>query len=148
MRALFVVLALKRVESELLSSHVRRGWARRLLLQRQMESLVAAVLLRLSGLDALERDVDLDDLHCEPGQAEMALRSCPRLTIVHADRRGHPVLAEDSRQRRPDIGRHRVAHRRARLAAKKISAECVGDGERIAPSPVAESKPAFEVHTP
>src|SRR3954468_24210323 len=62
-RSLLVVLAPEGVESALLRLHVSRWRAYSFLLQRQMESLVATILLGLAWLDALEGDAGLDDFH-------------------------------------------------------------------------------------
>lgn len=53
MRAVFVVLVEKAVETRLLRAHGRRWRAKRLLLQGAVHALVPSVLLRVTGLNAL-----------------------------------------------------------------------------------------------
>jgi len=54
MRPLLVVALDEGVEAGLLLQHVGRGWLGGFLLQGEMHPLVAAVLLRLPGVDALD----------------------------------------------------------------------------------------------
>src|SRR5512133_282420 len=113
-----------------------------------MESLVSPVLLRLAGIDALQCDVGLQDLHRQLRDAEPPRWRRPGLTIVYADRRWHAVLAECSYQRGPDVTRDRVAHGRACSAAEQVAAKTVGDGQWVTSSAVAKSEPTLEVHRP
>ena len=56
MRPLLVVALDEAIELRLLLQEVLRGRLGRLLLQCQVHALVPAVLLRVAGLDALDRD--------------------------------------------------------------------------------------------
>ena len=79
------VLPLEGVEPELLLAHVRGRRAYGLLLQREMESLVPAVVLRLARTDAFELDSYLRDVHRQPCDPEVPLRRRPRLAVVDAE---------------------------------------------------------------
>jgi hypothetical protein len=70
-RPLLVVLRDERVEPRLLLQHVRGGWLGGVFLQREVHALVAAVLLRVAGLDPLELDAQREPiLTLELPQAE------------------------------------------------------------------------------
>ena len=58
MRPFGVELADEGIEARLLLQIVAAGWARRLLFQGEMHALVAAVLLRMTWLDALDSDAE------------------------------------------------------------------------------------------
>ena len=106
------------------------------------------VLLRLSRIDPLKRDLGLQDPDGQPGDADCTLRRSPRLAIVDADRCGHPVFTKCSDEGGPDLMRSSFAACRSRLAADQVAAERVSDGKRIASRTVPKAEPAFEIHRP
>jgi hypothetical protein len=70
---LCVELVAEGVEAGLLLQAVRAWRAGCFLFEGEMHALVAAVLLRLSGLDALDRDAEPEPPHREFGEIEQAL---------------------------------------------------------------------------
>src|SRR3954466_8929737 len=59
-RALLVVVPAEGVEAGLLFGRVRRGWARRLCLERAMHALMSAILLRRGRMDEVGLAAELD----------------------------------------------------------------------------------------
>ena len=70
MRALVVEVVHEGVEPRLLLQEVLGGGSGRLLLQRQVHAFMAAVLLRMAGLDALDGDAQAQPPHRELAEAE------------------------------------------------------------------------------
>ena len=66
------------------------------LLQGQMHPLVAAVLLRMPGLDALDGDAQAQPPYRELAQAEQGLRTGERHVVIGADCVGQAELVEDA----------------------------------------------------
>ena len=58
MRPFFIEFAYESVETHLLLQDIAARRPRRFLLERQVHALVAAVLLRVTGTDALEGDAE------------------------------------------------------------------------------------------
>ena len=114
MRALLVVDRLERAEA--LGRRAQDGGRRvgGVLEQRQVQPLVAAVLLRLAGGDPLGEHPRLDHLHREPGEPARAHRGEGR-AVVGAQPPRQPELAEGGVEDRPDVlgigARHRLAAR-------------------------------------
>src|SRR5690606_7792327 len=94
MGPLLVELAPPAVEALLLRGHVPLRWPGRLRLQGLVHPLVSAVLLRLSGVDAVVRDPELDPPHRELGEAADGLRG-ERHAVVGADGLRQPVLVNE-----------------------------------------------------
>ncbi len=66
MRPDLVEVGAELVEAPLLSGPVAGGWDGAVGLERLVHALVAAVLVRRSGLDELGQDAELDPPHAEP----------------------------------------------------------------------------------
>src|SRR5215470_14684506 len=92
MRTHIVVLAPEPVQDPLLSPTIRLGRANGLF-QRTVHALVPSVLLRMSRLDSLWHNPQLDPPHRKPRQAGDRTR-CKGRAIIGADGPGHTVLAK------------------------------------------------------
>src|SRR6516164_3137378 len=76
------------LEAGLLLQAVQSGRSGCFFLQREMHALVAAVLLRVARLDALDGDAEAEAPHREFGEIEEAVRTGERHAIVRPDRLG------------------------------------------------------------
>ena len=85
MRPLVVVAVNEVVELGLLLKEVAAGWLGGLELQCQMHALMAAVLLRVAGLDALELDAEPEPPDRELGEVEEGIRAGEGNTVIGAD---------------------------------------------------------------
>jgi hypothetical protein len=75
MRSLILEAGAELVEFGLLLQEVLRRGLRCLFLQRQVHALVAPVLLRVPGLDALNMNAQAQPPHAELAQAEQRMRA-------------------------------------------------------------------------
>src|SRR6185369_4671518 len=73
------------IEAGLLLQGVHFRRPGRFPLQRQVHALVAAVLLRLAGLDALDRDAQAQPPDRQLREVEQAVRTCERNAVIGAD---------------------------------------------------------------
>ena len=83
------------VEAGLLLQAVHAGRSGCLFLQREMHALVAAVLLRVARLDALDGDAEPQPPDRELGEIEEAVRTGERHAIVGPDGLGQATLVEE-----------------------------------------------------
>src|SRR6266567_5874458 len=141
---LFVIKGSERIEAALLGTMVR-GWrAGGLALEREVEALMASVLLRLSWLDPLWDNPCLDQTHRQlrkPTSGSAGKRG----TVVAAHRLGQSELPESGIEYRPNEDPGRTLHR---LTAQQISAVPIAQGQRIAALAIGRAEPALEVHAP
>lgn len=144
MRALLVVLAPEQVKGLLLEEEVRPGGHGGLQLQREMHSLVLAVLLRLSGNDALEPNAEPEQPDRERRETTGAGRR-ERRAVVGPDRGGETELAKRGVEHAADGVAVGVLDD---FAANEEPAEGIGDRERIADGVVVGAKVALEVDAP
>jgi hypothetical protein len=71
----FVVVALdERIEARLLLQDIGRGWVRRFRVERQMQALMATVLLGMPGRNPLEPDADAQPPHRQLTQPIQRMR--------------------------------------------------------------------------
>jgi hypothetical protein len=101
-RAFVVVDAPKAAEAELLRGERVRGRLGGLLLERPVHALVAAVLLRLAGGNALGPDAELDPPNRQPRQPARCDRG-ERRPVIRANRQRPPELAEGRLEDRPHV---------------------------------------------
>jgi hypothetical protein len=125
--------------------HVGRRRTRRLGLQREVQPLVPAVLLRMARRDALQGNPEPKPPDRELAQAIEGVRGGERDAIVGANRLGQTEVLERALE-----DRERVAflRRRQRLTGQQVAAGEVGDRQRITVPPVAEQEFAFVVRAP
>ena len=124
MRALAVELSAPAIEAALLRlcSPCRRHGG--LLLERAVDALVAAILLRLAGVDALVTNAERDPPGRELGEPARPGRG-EGGTIVAADRLWQPVFAKGRLEDLADLGRARIEHY---LGAEPNATERIGEG--------------------
>src|SRR5688572_9676193 len=127
MRPLVVVAAAEDVEGALLGPHRDARRARSLALQRPMEALEAAVLLRLAGPDPVRHDAETDPPDRKSRQAADTGRR-ERRAVVAADAGGQAVLAE---RRLEHLARPALVGVRQDLAAQKVAAVTVDESQRV-----------------
>ena len=92
MRTLIVKAFNEIIELGLLLQEVLAGRLGGLELERQMHAFVAAVLLRVAGLDALDLDAKAEPPNRELGEVEEGIRTGKRNTIIGTDGLGQAEL--------------------------------------------------------
>jgi hypothetical protein len=96
-RPLGIELATEGIEAGLLQG-IDAGRAGGLAFEGQVHALVAAVLLRVAGLDALDGDAEAQPPDRQFGEVEEGIRAGERDAVVGADGAGQTVLAEELRE--------------------------------------------------
>jgi hypothetical protein len=109
-----------------------------------VDALMAAVLLRVPGLDAFQPDAQLDPPHRQPRQPGDGRRG-KRGTVIGADSLRQSVFAKGGFEDGAHALRVGLLHR---LAAQQITAPGIADGQRIDACSVAGLKPALEIGAP
>src|SRR6185312_2958095 len=132
------------VEAALLGASACRRRARSFFLERAMQPLVPAVLLRLAGRDPLRQHAGLDQLHGERRQAAGADPG-ERRPVVAAYHARQAELAESRIEHRPDVPRVRALHH---LQPQHIAAVQIAQAEGITAPPIAGAEPALEIRAP
>lgn len=97
-----------------------------------MHALVAAILPRLAGGNALRHHAGFDQFHRQPGQAASAARG-KRRAVIRAQVVRQPELAEDGVEHQPDMIGVRAPQV---LAAQQIAAMGIAERQRFAPPAV------------
>lgn len=143
MRTLVVEEPPMRIEAPLLRAWGARGRGAGVLLQRQMKALMAAILLRRPGRDAVEGNAQLQPPHRELGQAARARRGKGR-PVIAAQRPRQSVLAKGALQPRA----HAARIRRRDATAQHITTPRIRNRQRVAARAVLRPKPALEVDAP
>jgi hypothetical protein len=121
------------------------GWPRRLLFEGAVHPFVPAVLLGMARLDALDGDAEAQPPDGELGQIEEPIGAGEGDAVVGADGGGETALGEEAFEGLDD--RH-LADGLVGIAEQQEARGVVGDGERIAPSALAELELALEVGAP
>ena len=138
----FVVVHMtKVVKDPLLLAEARCASKQGALEQSTMHSLVAAVLLGMSGSDEDGLNAELHQADAEDGEPTKTV-SAKGGSIVTENGLGQAMLAEHTFHNRPDKSQ---TDRRQCLAGKQVTTHRVGHRQRPAPSSIAESKLALEV---
>src|SRR3990172_6103574 len=123
------------------------GFSRRahhFLLEGTVQSFVPPVLLRMSWLDALGHNAQLNPPHRERRQSTGAYRSEWR-TIVSADSQWQTVLSEDALKHGLHMG---IVWLGKDLAAQEHASTCVANSQGIASGTVSRANPTLEIGTP
>src|SRR5688572_11733028 len=142
MRAFMVELLHEAIKAGLLLEAVHARRAGRLFLQRKMHAFMAAVLLRVTGLDALDRDAEAEPPDRHLGQVEQGIRAGKGNAIVGTNGLRHaPLLEELLEGRDSEILAGGVQSFTKQQEARGV----VGDGQRIAVLPIAEPELTIEV---
>ncbi len=145
MRPFDIEFAHEVVETGLLLKAVEAWRACGFLLQGEVHALMAAVLLRLAGLDAFDGDAEAQPPDRELGEIEQGVWTGEGNAVVGADRLRQAALAKQSFEGRES---GLLACRFQRLAEKQEARGVVGDGQRIAIASVTELELALEVGAP
>src|SRR5436190_5617334 len=145
MGALLVVFVSELFKAPLLRGQRTCRWSCRVFFQRAMEALMTPILLRLSGLNALQLDAQAQPPHTQFAQASQRSGSKGR-SVVRADGPRHPILPE----RADHDGLHYLPPGAGAqpLAAQQITAVSVGQSKRTALVTITRAEPSLEVHTP
>src|SRR5687768_11030800 len=85
MRALLVEALDERIEAGLLLQEVASGRLGGLLLEGEVHAFMAAILLRMAGLDALDRNPQAQPPHRELAEAEDGVGAGERHAVVGTD---------------------------------------------------------------
>ncbi len=132
------------MKDPLLGVEVRRGRAGGLRLQRLVQPLMRAILLRTPGPNALVGDAELEPPDVQvveavnPGRGE-------RGAVVTADRVRQAAGAEELAEGRCHTG---PADIEQPLATEQVAAEVIDDRKRVAVDSVAHAELALEVDGP
>lgn len=145
MRAFGVEFAPEGIEAVLLLQAVHAGRPCGLLLQGQVHAFVAAVLLGVSWLDALDGDAEPEPPDGELGEVEEPVGAAEGHAIIGPDGERQAALLEELLEGRDG---EVLPGRVERLAEQEEARGVVGDGERVAVAAVAELELAFEVGAP
>jgi hypothetical protein len=94
-RSLAIELLDEGIEAGLLLQAVHAGWAGRFLLQREMQALMAAVLLRAAGLDALDRDAEPQPPDGQLGEVEEGVGAGEGHAVVGANGQRQAAFPEE-----------------------------------------------------
>src|SRR6267143_560638 len=135
----------KVVEAGLLLQTVHSGRSGCFFLQRQMHALVAAVLLWVARLDALDGDAEPQPPHREFGEIKEAVRTSERHAIVGPDRLGQATLLEELLE---GSDSKVLAGRFKGFAEQQKARGVVGDSQRKAVPAIAELELALEIGAP
>ena len=144
-RPLVVVLVAEAVEGRLLGLEARRRRSRRLCLQRAVHPLVAAILLRMAGLDEDRLDAELDPPDRQPRQPSRRRRTGERRAAIGQDRPRQPVGRKGLLEDRPGV---RPRRRAAASALEQEAAAVLGPGQREAQASVAGAELPLEIRRP
>jgi len=141
----FVIeLVAEGIEAALLSPEVSFRWSGGARFERAVHAFVAAVVLRLAGLDELGEDAEADPPDREGGEAAEGVGG-EGGTVVGADALRQAVLAKEALE---DGSGAFDSRNGESLAAEEEATEAVLHGEGIAVKAVAQAKLALEVGTP
>jgi hypothetical protein len=134
----------KGIERPLLSPEARLGRKGGVFLQGAVHALVAAILLRLAGLDELRGDPEGDPPDGETGETAQGVGG-EGSSVVGADPVGEAVLAEEVLETAAcQLGIDALET----AALEEETRVGILDGERVAECPVAGPELAFEVGGP
>ena len=136
MGPLVVVAVDEVVELGLLLQEVAAGRLGGLELQGQMHALMAAVLLRMAGLDALDFDAEPEPPDGELGEVEERIRTGEGNAVIGADGPGQAELLEDGLEYGESVG---FLGGGKRFTSEQVAAGEVGDCQRIAIAPIGRA---------
>jgi hypothetical protein len=144
MRALRVIDREETIASFLLSLRSGCWWFHGLLLQGAMQPLMSAILFRVTRLDALRHNSQLDPPRRKRRQSPDACRGEGR-PIVSTNSQRQPVLSEDALEHRPYMGIIRLGEN---IAAKEHAGAGIADSQGVATSSVIGVNPTLEIGAP
>lgn len=110
-----------------------------------MHAFVAAVLLRLARLDALDVDAEPEPPDRQPRQVEQSVRTREGSAVVGSDRPGQAELLEDALEHGEGVS---LLRRVQRFTSQEIAASKIGDRQWIAVALVGEHELALVIGAP
>jgi hypothetical protein len=144
MRSLCVIDREETIASFLLSLRSGCWWFHGLVLKGTMQPFMSAVVFRVTRLDALRHNSQLDPPRRKRRQSPSAYRGEGR-PIVSTNSQRQPVLSEDALEHRPYMGTIRLGEN---LAAKEHPAAGIADSQGVAASSVTGVNPPLEIGAP
>ena len=144
MGTLFIVACSEGVEGPLLAHSTRFGWVSRILLQRPVKSLQSPILLRVTRLDTLRRDTQLDPPYRQSRESPKANAGKWR-AVVRAYSPGQAILSKHSLERSAHLWPRRSSQT---TACQEVPGRRILDRQRVYPHPVSRAEPTLEVHAP
>ncbi len=132
-------------EARLLLKKIGGGRLGGLFLQGQMHALMAAILLGMAGLDALNTDPQAEPPHGELAQVEQRMCGSERHTVIAADVGGQAALLKKPLKHRESV---LFRGRRKGFTGEEKPAGVVGDRQRIAVLMIPQQKLAFVIGAP
>jgi hypothetical protein len=128
----------------LLCLGIGRWWFHNLLLEGTMYPFMPAVLLRVSWLDALRHNSQLDPPHGQRRQSTSAYRG-ERRAVVSADSQRQAVFPKNALKNRTYMGIIRLGEN---LAAQEHAGAGIADGQGITADSVTGADPTLEISAP
>src|SRR6516225_4683050 len=145
MRAFIVEDVNKVIELRLLLREVQTGRLGGFLLQVQMHSLMAAILLRMARPDPLDPNSQAQPPNRKLAQVEEGMgRSEGKPVITTAVGRQTAFFKQSLKDRKGEV----FAGRGQRLAGQQVAAGMIGDGQRVAVVTIAEQELALVIRAP
>jgi len=133
------------IEAGLLLEEVVSGRLGGFFLQGEMHAFVAAILLRMAGLDTFNANAQAEPPDRELAQVKQGMSGSKRNAVIAADVSGQSTLPEKPFKHGKSIV---FAGRGESFAAQKISAGMIGDRERVTVLVVAQQELALVIGAP
>jgi hypothetical protein len=144
-RALIVEDLHELVEARLLLKKIAGGRLGSLFLQREMHAFMAAVLLRMAGLDPFDADAQAQPPHRELAQIKQGVSGSEGHTVIAADVGGQATLLKKPLKHSESV---LFPGRRKGFTGEQKAAGMVGDRQRITVLVIAEQELSFVIGAP
>ena len=133
------------VEASRLLEEVGGSWFGGFFLEREMHAFMAAVLLRVTWLDALNADAQAQPPDVEFAQVKHSVSRSKRHTVIAADVGRQFMFLEKPFKHDESVV---FSSRRQGFTGEQEAAGVIGDGERITVVAIAEQEFAFVIGAP
>ena len=144
MGTLFIVACSEGVEGPLLAHSTRFGWVSRILLQRPVQSLQSPILLRVTWLDTLRCDSQLDPPNRQSRETPKTRAGKGRAVVcTHSPRQ--TVLSKHSLENSTHLWPPRSSQT---TACQEVPGRRILDRQRVYAHPVSRAEPTLEIHAP
>ena len=114
-------------------------------LQGEMHAFVAAVLLRMAGLDPFDANAQAQPPDGEFAQMKQGVRGSEGHAVIAADVGGQAALLKKPLKHSKSVV---FSGGRKRLAGQQITAGMIGDGQRVAVVMIAQQELALVIGAP